>query len=91
MKPLYRLLKSRLWIDELYNYYVAKIQQRFAMLLGFLDAFLIKGVLVRGSAGVVGLFGMCSRLLHTGTIHAYAYWFLAGLILLWVLAAGIRF
>ena len=91
MKPLYAILKSRLFIDELYNYYVAKIQQRFAMLLGFLDVFLIKGVFVRGSAGVVGLMGVCSRLLHVGNIHAYVYWFLTGLILFWVLATGVSF
>jgi NADH-quinone oxidoreductase subunit L len=90
-KPLYSLLKSRLFIDELYDYYVAKIQQRFAMLLGFLDVFLIKGVLVRGSAGIVGLLGICSRLLHVGNIHAYVYWFLVGLILFWVLATGVSF
>jgi NADH-quinone oxidoreductase subunit L len=90
-KPLYALLKSRLLIDELYNFYVAKIQQRFAMLLGFLDVFLIKGVFVRGSAGIVGLVGACSRMLHVGNIHAYVYWFLAGLILFWVLATGTRF
>ncbi len=91
IKPLHALLKSRLFIDELYDYYVARIQQRFAMLLGFLDVFLIKGVFVRGSAGVVGLVGICSRLLHVGNIHAYVYWFLAGLILFWVLATGVSF
>ena len=91
VKPLYGLLKSRLLIDEIYNYYVAKIQQRFAILLGFLDTLLIKGFLVRGSAAIVSLAGACSRLLHTGNIHAYAYWFLAGLIVLWALAAGVRF
>lgn len=90
-QPLYTLLKSRLLIDELYDYYVAKIQQRFAMLLGFLDVFLIKGVFVRGSAGIVGLVGICSKSLHVGNIHAYVYWFLAGLILFWALAAGVRF
>lgn len=91
VRPLYALLKSRLLIDELYDYYVAKVQQRFAVLLSFLDVFLIKGVLVRGSAGVVGLVGTCSRLLHVGSIHAYVYWFLAGLILFWVLATGVSF
>ena len=90
-KPIYALLKSRLFIDELYDYYVAKIQQRFAMLLGFLDVFLIKGIFVRGSAGAVGLLGICSRMLHVGNIHAYVYWFLVGLILFWVLATGVSF
>lgn len=88
-RPVYRLLESRLWFDEIYDFYVAKIQQRFAELLSFLDVFLIKGVFVRGSAGIVGLLGMCSRSLHVGSIHGYVYWFLGGMILLWVLAAGL--
>jgi NADH-quinone oxidoreductase subunit L len=88
-KPAYDFLKARLWFDEIYGFYVAKIQQRLAVLLSFLDIFLIKGVFVRGSAGLVGLVGACSRSLHVGNIHAYVYWFLAGLILLWAFASGV--
>lgn len=87
--PLYKFLQQRLWFDEIYNFYVAKIQQRAADALGLLDLFVIKGLLVRGSAGIVGLVGMCSRSLHVGHIHAYVYWFLAGLLALWAVAAGI--
>ncbi|MFO8026711.1 MAG: NADH-quinone oxidoreductase subunit L, partial [Opitutales bacterium] len=86
--PVYGFLKERLWFDEIYNFYVAKIQQRLEDFLGFIDVFLIKGVFVRGSAGLVGLVGMCSRSLHVGNIHGYVYWFLAGMILLWAVAAG---
>lgn len=87
-KPVYAFLKARLWFDELYGFYVAKVQQRLAVLLSFLDVFLVKGVLVRGSAGLVGLLGLCSRSLHVGNLHGYVYWFLAGFLLLWALAAG---
>lgn len=89
MQPLYQFLKARLWFDEIYGFYVAKIQQRLAVLLSFLDVFLIKGVIVRGSAGLVGLVGGCTRALHVGNIHAYVYWFLAGLILFWALASSL--
>ena len=88
-KPVYEFLKARLWFDEIYGFYVAKIQQRFAVLLSFLDVFLIKGLFVRGSAGFVGLVGAYSRSLHVGNIHGYVYWFLAGLLLLWALASGV--
>jgi len=87
--PIYRFLQNRLWFDEVYNFYVTRIQQGFANVLQLVDVILIKGVLVRGSAGIVGLVGMCSRSLHVGNIHGYVYWFLAGLILLWVTAIGI--
>ncbi|MFQ3223872.1 MAG: NADH-quinone oxidoreductase subunit L [Lentimonas sp.] len=89
VKPLYEFLKARLWFDEIYGFYVAKIQQRLALLLSFLDVFLIKGICVRGSAGLVGLIGACSRSLHVGNIHGYVYWFLAGILLLWAFASGV--
>ena len=88
-KPVYEFLKARLWFDEIYGFYVAKIQQRLALLLSFLDVFLIKGICVRGSAGLVGLVGACSRSLHVGSIHGYVYWFLGGIILLWAFASGV--
>lgn len=72
--------------DVVYDYYVAKIQQRFALVLNYVDLFGISGLLVRGSAGVVGLLGLASRALHTGSLHAYVYWFLGGSVLLWFLA-----
>jgi NADH-quinone oxidoreductase subunit L len=87
--PIYGFLRSRLWFDEVYNYYVAKVQQRFANLLSVFDLFVVKGVLVRGTAGVVGLFGMCTKSLHVGSIHGYVYWFLGGMILLWAAATGL--
>ncbi|MGJ8641252.1 MAG: NADH-quinone oxidoreductase subunit L [Opitutaceae bacterium] len=85
--PVYGFLKARLWFDEIYGYYVAKVQQRFSNLLSVLDIFVIKGILVRGTAGVVGLFSMCSKSLHVGNIHGYVYWFVIGLIFFWVVAS----
>ena len=74
--------------DGLYNYYVAKVQQRFAMLLNFVEQIFLAGVIVRGFAGVVGLVGIGARALHVGSLHAYVYWFLLGAVLLWAFAAG---
>lgn len=88
---LFALLASKLFIDEAYNYYVAKIQQRFAMLLNFLEQILLAGLVVRGLAGLVGLVGLGARALHTGRLNAYVYWFLIGVVLLWGFAAGWAF
>ncbi len=74
--------------DRVYNYYVAKIQQRFALFLNFIDQFFIGGLVVRGLAGVTGFLGLGARALHVGSIHAYLYWFLAGAVLIWAFAAG---
>ncbi|WP_414663578.1 NADH-quinone oxidoreductase subunit L [Horticoccus sp. 23ND18S-11] len=75
--------------DRFYDYYVEKVQQRFAMLLNFLEQILVAGVIVRGLAGVVGLFGLGARALHVGNANAYAYWFLLGAAGLWAYAAGV--
>jgi NADH-quinone oxidoreductase subunit L len=75
--------------DRLYDYYVAKVQQRFAMLLNFLEQILLAGVIIRGLAGVVGLLGLGTRALHVGNVNAYAYWFLLGAAALWAFATGV--
>ena len=74
--------------DNLYNYYVAKIQQRFAMLLNFLEQIFLAGLIIRGLAGFVGLVGYGARALYTGSLHTYVYWFLLGAVLLWAFATG---
>jgi NADH-quinone oxidoreductase subunit L len=74
--------------DGLYNWYVAKVQQRFALLLSALDDLLIGGLVVRGLAGVTGLVGLGARALHVGSLHAYVWWFFVGAVVLWGYAAG---
>ncbi len=75
--------------DTAYDYYVAKVQQRFAMLLNFLEQVILSGLIVRGSAGVAGLLGLGARASHVGSLHVYVYWFLAGVALLWAYVAGV--
>lgn len=75
--------------DKAYDYYVAKVQQRFAMLLNFLEQIFLAGLLIRGLAGVVGLIGLGARALYTGSLHVYVYWFLLGAVVLWAFAAGL--
>ena len=75
--------------DRVYNYYVAKVQQRFAMVLNFLEQIVLAGAIIRGLAGFAGLVGYGARALYTGSLHAYVYWFLLGAALLWAYAAGV--
>ena len=82
------VFRRRLFIDDLYDFYVANIQQRIADILAFLDLFLISGVLVRGSAGIAGLVGIFARGLHIGSVHGYVYWFLLGIVLFWAFSMG---
>ena len=75
--------------DGVYNYYVAKVQQRFALFLNFVEQIFLAGLIVRGLAGLVGLVGLGARALHVGSLHAYVYWFLLGAAFLWAVAAGL--
>jgi len=75
--------------DRAYQYYIVKIQQRFALFLNFLEQILLAGLIVRGLAGVVGLFGLGARALHVGNVNAYVYWFLLGIVALWAFASGV--
>jgi NADH-quinone oxidoreductase subunit L len=77
------------FFDRVYGYYVAKVQQRFAMLLNVLDQILISGWVIRGGAGLVGYLGMGARLLYGGKVNVYVYWFLLGVVLLWGFASGV--
>jgi NADH-quinone oxidoreductase subunit L len=83
------LTALKVCFDRFYDYYVAKVQQRFAMLLNFLEQIFLAGVIIRGLAGVVGLLGLGTRALHVGNVNAYAYWFLLGAAALWAFAAGV--
>ena len=74
--------------DRFYNYYVAKVQQRFAMVLNFIDQIFVAG-LPRALAEVVGWLGCGARALHGGSIHGYVYWFLFGAALCWAIATGL--
>ncbi|HEY9250951.1 MAG TPA: NADH-quinone oxidoreductase subunit L [Rariglobus sp.] len=74
--------------DGAYNWYVAKVQQRFALLLEFLEKIFLSGLIIRGLSGAVGLVGLGARALHTGSLHTYVYWFLAGAAILWAFAGG---
>jgi NADH-quinone oxidoreductase subunit L len=86
---LFRLLASKLWFDEIYTYYIDKVQQRFALLLSFLEQILLAGVIIRGLAGLIGLVGLGARALHVGRLSVYVYWFFAGVVILWLFATGV--
>jgi NADH-quinone oxidoreductase subunit L len=77
------------FFDRVYGYYVAKVQQRFALLLDVVDQILVAGWIIRGGSTVVGYLGMGARLLHGGKLHVYVYWILIGVAVLWAYAAGI--
>ncbi|HNW42215.1 MAG TPA: NADH-quinone oxidoreductase subunit L, partial [Opitutaceae bacterium] len=88
-RGFFRVLASKLWIDEAYGYYVGKIQQPFARALSFVEKIALAGFIIRGLAGVAGVIGIGARALHVGNVHVYVYWFLIGVVLFWSYAMGL--
>ena len=78
-------LAAKFWFDDVYNWYVTKVQQRFAAVLDFIDHVLISGLIIRGTAGLIGLLSHGAKSAHTGSLHGYVYWIFAGVVLLWLL------
>ena len=89
MPGVFKALAARLYIDAAYDWYVEKIQDRVALILSFLDQLFISGLMVRGTAGVLGLFGIISRSMHVGNLGGYVYWFAIGVLVLGAIAFGI--
>jgi len=88
-RPVFRFLAARLWFDDIYDWYVAAVQQRVARFLALFDFVVIGGILVRGSAAIAGLLGLAARGAHTGNLNTYVYWFFAGLVAVWLVVFGI--
>jgi NADH-quinone oxidoreductase subunit L len=82
----FRILERHGWFDDVYDWYVAQVQQRVCDILGALDVLVIKFGGGWGTAGLTGLGGALLRRATVGSIHAYVYWFLAGVLLFWFFA-----
>ena len=78
---VFAFLKGRLWIDEIYQMYLSNIQRPVAEFLSFADEVILRGIIVRGGAGLVGILGVGFRLLQVGKLNNYVLWFFVGLLL----------
>ena len=58
--------------DGLYSYYVAKVQQRFAILLNFLEQVALAGLIIRGCAGLVDIVTLPQAVTHRSTSQTAA-------------------
>lgn len=83
----YQVLEYR-WMDTFYNWYIDKVQRRFAEFIVFLDLLVINGLAVRWIvAGTFAALGhVTNAIFHRGQTRAYAIWITLGSILfIWFL------
>ena len=85
----YDLCNSKLFFDEIYGFYVAKIQDPFARFIEVMELLFISGLLVRGSAGISALFALLAKACYVGKIHAYSFWFILGTLGFLAYAVGL--
>jgi NADH-quinone oxidoreductase subunit L len=81
MPRLHRLLENKFYIDELYQkVFVNRIINIGDVLWKKADAGLIDGVMVNGSARLMGNLAARVRLLQSGYLFQYAFAMIVGLI-----------
>jgi len=82
-------LERRYYIDEIYAWYVANVQQRLiAGLCAWVERSIIIGFFVNGTAWLTQRTGRILRLCQTGRIQTYVLGFLIGIIWLLTLPIG---
>jgi len=85
----FEICKSKLFFDELYRFYINKIQDPAARFLEVMELLFISGLMVRGAAGMTALFSLLAKACYVGKIHAYAFWFLIGTLGFLIYSAGL--
>jgi len=84
----YSFVQRRYYIDEIYNWYVATVQQKIiAGLCAWVERYIIIGFLVNGIAALTRSLGRLIRLCQTGKIQTYVLAFLLGII--WLLSSAL--
>ncbi len=83
---LSRAMANRFYFDEIYAFLIKITHEAVSRLSNFIDRWIISGLFVRGTHGSVELTGRALRLLQTGNIQTYALLFVAGVVLVLLIA-----
>jgi len=85
----YEICQSKLFFDEIYQFYLKKVQDPFCRFLEVLELLFISGLMVRGSAGITALIAMLAKVCYIGKVHIYTLWFMLGTLGFILYSAGI--
>jgi len=77
-----RVLANKFYFDEFYDRSLVGGQQLAARFLGWIDSWIIEGVIIRGAAYISVGVGELLRLFQTGSLQGYAFLFTLGSVLL---------
>lgn len=83
---LYRAFEAHGWFDNIYNWYIAKVQQRIATFLNVcVDLLLIEFLCVRGVGVVSAVIGYGVKKMHTVSCNSQVRWMVFGALLILIL------
>ena len=85
----FEICRSKLFFDEIYRFYIDKIQDPAARFLEVMELLLVSGLMVRGAAGMTAVFSLLAKACYVGKIHAYVFWFLIGTLGFLIYSAGL--
>ena len=74
----FEICQSKLFFDQIYSFYINKIQDPFCRFMEVMELLFISGLMVRGFAGVTALIAMLAKACYIGRVNAYALWFMLG-------------
>ena len=83
IQPIYTLLDNKYYFDRFNDWFFAggaRGASRFLWKFG--DVKMIDGLMVNGTAKLVGMFSGVMRLAQTGYVYHYAFWMIIGVSLL---------
>ncbi len=72
-----RAMRHRFYFDEIYDKLIALTHEALSRLAGWIDRWLVAGLLVRGTHGTTEILGRALRLAQTGNVQTYAFIFVA--------------
>jgi len=81
-------MRSRFYFDELYEKLIAGTQGALAEFADAFDRWIIAGLMVRGTHGTTELAGRALRLMQSGNLQTYAFFFVLGVALLLYFTLG---
>jgi NADH-quinone oxidoreductase subunit L len=78
---LSRWMRNRFYFDEFYEAWIIRWHELLAAIAAWFDRWIIAGLGVRGTHGSTELLGRALRLLQTGNLQTYAFFFALGVAL----------
>jgi len=73
-------MRHRFYLDEIYQFLIRITHEALSKFAGWFDRFIVSGLVVRGTALFVEIFGRLLRLLQTGNLQTYAFLLVLGLV-----------